>query len=75
MTLSYSILATLEGRSCSGYELWKIFSEHTYYCWKASQQQIYRELSKLEKLEAICSQIVFQEGRPNKKIYSIGLTH
>lgn len=71
MTLFYSTLAILDYKCCSGYELWKIFSESTNYCWKATQQQIYRELAKLEAIEAIYFKVIFQEGRPDKKVYSI----
>lgn len=71
MALSHTILATLGNDSYSGYDLWKKFTECTNHYWKASQQQVYRELSKLETQGAINSEIVPQEGRPDKKVYTI----
>lgn len=71
MALLYSILTILDDSCCSGYELWKKSSEDTTYYWKASQQQIYRELSKLEALEAVSSKVIPQNHRPDKKIYSL----
>jgi DNA-binding PadR family transcriptional regulator len=71
MSLAHTILATLGDESYSGYDLWKKFSQTNSYYWQASQQQIYRELGKLEKEGAIASKIIFQKGRPDKKIYQI----
>ncbi|MEM8832622.1 MAG: PadR family transcriptional regulator [Cyanobacteria bacterium P01_G01_bin.19] len=71
MALSHTILATLGNDAFSGYDLWKKFTECTNHYWKASQQQVYRELSKLETQGAIASEVVSQENRPDKKLYSI----
>ncbi len=71
MALAHTILATLGDEAYSGYDLWKKFSQSIKCYWQASQQQIYRELSKLEKEGAIASQIIPQEGRPDKKLYQI----
>jgi DNA-binding PadR family transcriptional regulator len=71
MSLAHTILATLGDESYSGYDLWKKFSQTSGYYWQASQQQIYRELGKLEKEGAIASEIIPQEGRPDKKLYRI----
>ncbi|VEP14095.1 putative transcriptional regulator [Hyella patelloides LEGE 07179] len=71
MALAHTILATLGDEAYSGYDLWKKFSQTKACYWQASQQQIYRELGKLEKEEAIDSEIIAQKGRPAKKIYQI----
>ncbi|NJL80136.1 MAG: PadR family transcriptional regulator [Richelia sp. RM2_1_2] len=71
MSLAHTILATLGSESYSGYDLWKKFSQTSRYYWQASQQQIYRELGKLEKDGAITSVLIPQEGRPNKKLYRV----
>ena len=71
MALAHTILATLGDEAYSGYDLWKKFSQNIKCYWQASQQQIYRELGKLEKEGAIASQIIPQEGRPDKKLYQI----
>ena len=71
MALTHTILATLGNEAFSGYDLWKRFTEETSHYWKASQQQVYRELSKLEAQGAIAPEIVTQESRPNKKLYRV----
>ncbi|MDJ0635321.1 MAG: PadR family transcriptional regulator [Xenococcaceae cyanobacterium MO_188.B29] len=71
MALAHTILAALGTESYSGYDLWKKFSQSIKCYWQASQQQIYRELGKLEKEGAIVSEIIPQEGRPDKKLYQI----
>ena len=71
MSLAHTILATLEDKSYSGYDLWKECSQTSRHYWQASQQQIYRELGKLEQEDAITSEIILQEGRPDKKLYRI----
>ncbi len=77
MALAHTILVLLTRECSSGYDLAKHFSESVGYFWQASQQQIYRELAKLEDQGWVESETVIQEGRPNKKIYQItplGLT-
>lgn len=71
MSLSHAILTCLIEAPHSGYDLSKVFSESVGYFWHASQQQIYRELSKLETQGFIVSEIIPREGRLDKKIYSI----
>ena len=71
MALAHTILATLGTESYSGYDLWKKFSQTSKYYWQASQQQIYRELGKLEQENAIAAKIIPQAGRPDKKLYQI----
>jgi DNA-binding PadR family transcriptional regulator len=71
MALSHTILANLANNAVSGYDLWKEFSASSCNYWKASQQQIYRELTKLEGQGAIAATTVSQAGRPAKKLYQI----
>jgi len=71
MALTHAILASLVDRSCSGYDLAKQFDGSVGFFWKASHQQIYRELSKLEEQVWITSETISQAGRPDKKLYSV----
>ena len=71
MALAHAILACLVERPCSGYDLAKQFDGSVGYFWSASHQQIYRELSKLEEQGWITSQMIPQEGRPDKKLYTV----
>ncbi|MEL6936736.1 MAG: PadR family transcriptional regulator [Cyanobacteria bacterium J06607_17] len=71
MALAHTILALLAQRSDSGYDISKRFDEGLSCYWKATQQQVYRELSKMESQGWVNFEKVPQEGKPDKKIYSI----
>ena len=49
MALSHAILATVLNGPMTGYDLAKRFSKRSGYIWRASHQQIYQELAKLEQ--------------------------
>ncbi len=71
MALPHTILAALNTGAQSGYDLLKGFSSGSGCFWQATQQQIYRELSKLEEQGLVVPEVVPQDGRPDKKLYSI----
>lgn len=71
MSLSYAILASLTETDCSGYDLAKRFDASVGFFWSATHQQIYKELRKLEESGWIAGSSVAQEGRPDKKVFSI----
>ncbi|MEM8714605.1 MAG: PadR family transcriptional regulator [Cyanobacteria bacterium P01_A01_bin.3] len=71
MALSHTILMLLSECPCSGYDIGKEFDECVGHYWQATSQQIYRELSKMEKQGWIEAETIAQEGRPNKKVFSI----
>lgn len=71
MALAHAILAALIDCPCSGYDLAKQFDGSVGFFWKASHQQIYRELAKLDSHGWISSEPIPQSGRPDKKLYSV----
>jgi DNA-binding PadR family transcriptional regulator len=71
MTLSHTILILLCEEAQSGYDLSKRFEDTVSYFWKASHQQIYRELSKMEGSGFVASETIPQQGKPDKKLYQI----
>ncbi|PZO44894.1 MAG: PadR family transcriptional regulator [Shackletoniella antarctica] len=71
MALSHTILAVLSQQPYSGYDISKRFEESVSCYWQASQQQIYRELSRMEHQGWVTYETVPQAGKPDKKIYSI----
>jgi DNA-binding PadR family transcriptional regulator len=72
MALKHTILAFLSRQPMSGYDVAKEFAEGFGSCfWKASQQQIYAELTKLEQQGNVTYEAIPQPGRLDKKIYSI----
>jgi DNA-binding PadR family transcriptional regulator len=72
MALKHTVLAFLSRQPMSGYDVAKEFAEGFGSCfWKASQQQVYAELAKLEEQGSITYEAIPQVGRLDKKIYSI----
>ena len=71
MALAHTILTLLLEKPSSGYDISKCFEDGISCYWNASQQQIYRELTKMDKEGLVERHIVPQEGKPDKKIYSI----
>lgn len=78
MALGEAILVCLTERPMTGYELAKTFDTSIGFFWRASHQQIYRELQQLRGDGLVTSKDVIQTDRPNKTIYTItkkGLDH
>ncbi|ESA36201.1 transcriptional regulator [Leptolyngbya sp. Heron Island J] len=71
MALAHTILALLAQQPDSGYDISKRFDEGVSCYWKATQQQVYRELSKMTSQGWVAFKKVPQAGKPDKKIYSI----
>jgi DNA-binding PadR family transcriptional regulator len=71
MALAHAILALLVQEPMSGYDLNKAFEGSVGNFWKATHQQIYRELGKLEAMGWVKAETIPQEGRPDKKLYQI----
>ena len=71
MALAHTILSLLSESALSGYDVSKKFDEGIGCYWKASQQQVYRELGKMEGQGWVDFETIFQEGKPNKKVYRI----
>jgi DNA-binding PadR family transcriptional regulator len=71
MALAQAIMAALVNCPQSGYDLTKYFERSIGFFWKASHQQIYRELTKLEEQGWIEAEEIAQVGRPDKKLYRL----
>lgn len=71
MSLAHVILVSLTTCPKSGYDLAKEFDGSVGFFWRATHQQIYRELSRLEEQNWVNAQPIPQEGRPDKKLYSL----
>lgn len=71
MSLPHVILTVLSRHDATGYDITKAFSQNIGHFWKASHQQVYRELNKMSQLEWVTSELIEQEGKPDKKIYTI----
>ena len=71
MALAEAILVCLTERPMTGYELAKTFDSSIGFFWRASHQQIYRELQALRGERLVDSKDVIQTDRPNKTVYTI----
>lgn len=71
MPLSHAILGFLDYRPMSGYDLKKFFDQSVAHFWSATQSHIYKALENLEQDGMVESQIILQEGKPNRKQYKI----
>ncbi|MGV0577146.1 PadR family transcriptional regulator [Mycolicibacterium elephantis] len=71
MALPHAILVALCEQAGSGYELARRFDRSIGYFWAASHQQIYRTLRAMEADGWVHVTPVVQQGRPDKKVYTV----
>ncbi|WBA14963.1 PadR family transcriptional regulator [Salinivibrio proteolyticus] len=71
MSLPHVILTVLSNCESTGYDITKAFSTSISYVWKASHQQVYRELTKLAEKGAVSCRLEPQMGKPDRKVYAI----
>lgn len=71
MALPHAILVALCEQAGSGYELARRFDRSIGYFWAASHQQIYRTLRTMEDDGWVHVTPVAQQGRPDKKVYTV----
>ncbi|WP_292980307.1 PadR family transcriptional regulator [Mycobacterium sp.] len=71
MALPHAILVSLCEQSGSGYELTHRFDRSIGYFWSATHQQIYRTLRTMEADGWVSATVVAQQGRPDKKVYTV----
>ncbi len=71
MALEHAILVSLAERSASGYDLARRFDASIGHFWRASHQQIYKVLGRMDTEGWVASEVVAQDGRPDKKVYVI----
>jgi len=72
--LKYALLGFLNYSPATGYELKHFLDVSTSYFWHAKQSQIYTTLKKMEENDLISSRFEPQEGRPNRRVYTISQT-
>lgn len=71
MALGDAILAALRHGESSGYDLAKAFDVAVANYWTATPQQLYRELDRLTRDGLVVAEVVEQQKRPNKRVYSL----
>ena len=71
MALRYAILTALIEDDLSGYDLARSFDKSLGFFWKASHQQIYRELKLLSERGWIKGTAEAQKGKPDRIVYAL----
>jgi len=70
-TLHYIILGLLGAHPMSGYDIKRAFDRSLATYWNAGNSQIYTTLKTLAARKLVSSEIIQQEGRPNRRVYSL----
>jgi DNA-binding PadR family transcriptional regulator len=70
-TLHYIILGLLGAHPMSGYDIKRAFDRSLATYWNAGNSQIYTTLKTLAARRLVSSEIIPQEGRPNRRVYSL----
>jgi DNA-binding PadR family transcriptional regulator len=65
------ILTVLAHRPMTGYEITRNFDQVLSHFWRASHQQVYRELAHMNGDGYVVFRAVAQSGKPEKKLYSL----
>lgn len=71
MSLKHTILGFLNNQELSGYDLQKKIDNTINHFWPSTQSQIYRTLKELVNDNHVEMQIIYQDDKPNKKLYKI----
>lgn len=71
VALPHAILVSLCEQSGTGYELARRFDRSIGHFWRATHQQIYRTLRTMEADGWVHVTPVVQQGRPDKKVYTV----
>lgn len=71
MALEHAIMTSLAERPGTGYEIGQQFTRSIGHFWSATHQQIYRTLKKLHSDGLVSFEPVAQDGRPDKKVYTL----
>ncbi|AGZ42901.1 PadR family transcriptional regulator [Actinoplanes friuliensis] len=74
MALEHAILVSLLEQPGSGYELARRFERSIGRFWTATHQQIYRVLKRMETDGWVTPEEIGQDGRPDKRSYSVAAT-
>jgi DNA-binding PadR family transcriptional regulator len=70
-TLHYIILGLLGAHPMSGYDIKRAFDRSLATYWNAGNSQIYTTLKALAGRKLVSSETIQQEGRPNRRVYSL----
>jgi len=70
-TLRSIILGLLGAHPMSGYDIKRAFDRSLATYWNAGNSQIYTTLKALAARGFVTSELIYQEGRPNRRVYRL----
>lgn len=70
-TLRHIILGLLAAHPMSGYDIKRAFDRSLATYWNAGNSQIYTTLKSLATQGYVSSELIVQESRPNRRVYSL----
>lgn len=70
--LEVALLGLLSVRSMTGYEIGRHYARALAPWWETPRTQIYPKLRELKSRGLVEEEHVVQDGKPNKRVYSIG---
>jgi DNA-binding PadR family transcriptional regulator len=70
-TLHYIILGLLGAHPMSGYDIKRAFDRSLATYWNAGNSQIYTTLKLLAARGLVTSEVILQEGKPNRRVYRL----
>jgi PadR family transcriptional regulator, regulatory protein AphA len=65
------LLGFLSYKPMTGYDIKREMDHSTTHFWHAHHSQIYTTLRRMEKEALLTSQMVMEEGQPNRRVYNI----
>lgn len=71
MTIDYALLGMLSWKPLSGYDMKRMIQNSPVMYWSGNNNQIYKSLVKLLNQGYVTNTLQYQEGAPDKKIYSL----
>lgn len=71
MELKHAILGLLSIRPLSGYDLGRAFAGTVAHFWHADRSQIYRTLDRMGAAGEITTEVIAQDGKPDRKVHSL----
>jgi PadR family transcriptional regulator AphA len=72
MSLKHVVLTALHQHgNLTGYDINKEFDRMLGFFWRASHQQVYRELGKLVEEKLVTFSVIEQLDKPDKKVYTL----
>lgn len=71
MSLPHALLGLLSYIPATGYDIKMIFNESFHFFWNATSPQIYRTLNQMEKKGWLTATVVYQDSKPNRKVYTV----